>query len=101
MHIPEPENVPGDIVGHTDGCTREHYMYLNNRVNTIGPITIAGQPVYGPDGEWLGMTPNRTEPCHYGTSFVTRAQLEKVGLTAADVPNLRVIDTTGRTPSND
>lgn len=88
---------PADIVPGS-GPTREDYLHWNDSVGTGTQVLQPGEPVLDVDGIPTAMPPAEVVGVYFGGAVVTRAELERVGLTPDDVPNLKVIDPRQETP---
>ena len=84
-------SVPRDVVPGS-GMTRQDYLAQNAAAGTWAEVVISGAPVCDPDGTPIGMTEPTKQTVYRGPTVVTRAELAKVGLTPADVPNLVIED---------
>lgn len=82
---------PRDIVPGS-GLSREDLLRQNANVGSVVDFHIPGEILEDSDGNPIGMTPSRTEKTIFGGASVTPAQLEAVGLTPDDVPNLDVVE---------
>lgn len=86
---------PEDVVPHeraTPAEMREHYLRMNAIAGTWVEVTIPGDVILDPDGVPIGVGESRTELTYHGGAVVMRYQLEDVGLTPEDVPNLSILD---------
>lgn len=81
---------PKDIVPGA-GPTREHLLRLNDSVGTWAPPPPSRIAGYGIDGWPIMVANDDVIGVWRGRSSVTASELERVGLTAADVPKLRVL----------
>lgn len=87
-----PSPIPEDVVRYGDQRTAEHYQRMNDRTGQSIVFRTPGQPIEDVNGSLVGMTPASEEPATFYGAIVTRHELERVGLSPEDVPNLRVID---------
>lgn len=86
------DHPPADVVPArrlTPAERREHYLHLNGIAGTWAEVTIPGEVILDADGWPVGFEAPRTETVHRDAA-VTVAELEVVGLTPEDVPNLTV-----------
>ena len=74
------------------GLTREALLRMNDAVDQFVTVSTSGELLEDVDGRPLGVGPTRVENGIFGGVTVTRADLDRLGLTAEEVPNVRVID---------
>lgn len=89
--IDRAESAPPDVVPPT-GLTREDLLRMNDNTGTWTEVHTPGEVICDADGIPIGMTAGETNTVYFGGATVTPAQLEAVGLTPDDVPNLDVVD---------
>lgn len=82
---------PRDVV-RGSGLTREAVIHQNDMTGKTVQITIPGHVIEDADGNPIGMTPSETSTGTFGGTCMTLRELEAVGLTPEQVPNIRVID---------
>lgn len=85
------EPAPPDVVPGA-GPTRESWLRMNDAVGTWTEVHTPGEVICDADGIPIGMTAGEVNTVYFGGATVTPAQLEAVGLTPDDVPNLNVVD---------
>lgn len=88
----DPSNSPPADVVPGSGLTREVLLAQNAATGTWQKVRIPGEVILDVDGNPIGMEPSREESVCFGGTVVTRSQLEKLGLTPDDVPNVKVMD---------
>lgn len=96
----EQDPVPRDIVPGT-GPDRETLLRQNEMVGTWNEVTTPGDVLLDPEGVPIGVGPPTTERVFFGGLVITAAELARVGLTPAHVPNLTVTDRPKRKDDND
>lgn len=82
---------PRDVVRGT-GLTREDVIRQNDLTGQAVQITVPGEIVEDTDGSIIGITSATTESGIFGGTYMTRSQLDAVGLTPDDVPKIRIIE---------
>lgn len=87
---PPPDVVPPAPASREE--MRAHFLRINDAAGTWVPITTPGEVILDPDGFPIGVEPSRVENHYHGGAEVMLHQLEDVGLTPEDVPNLTVWD---------
>lgn len=81
---------PRDVVPPGPGPSRETLLAMNDAVGTVVEQVIPGEVLVDLDGVPVAVEPSRTETSVFGGATVTRADLDRAGLTEADVPCLTV-----------
>ena len=84
------ESVPADVVP-SSGLTREDLLRQNDAAGTWVAVTTPGELLFDPDGMPIGVGEAETVPTNVGSTTVTRAQLEQLGLTEQEVPNVHIL----------
>ena len=74
---------------------RELYLLFNNAAGKRSELTMTdpGEPVSDVNGAPSHVTQGKTSSGIFAGSRFTRREIEAVGLTAEDLPNLTIIDT--------
>lgn len=91
----DPQSAPPEDIVPPDGprgLTREALIQQNNAVGTVGEYEIPGEVLLDPDGVPVGVGPSSVGRTYIGATFVTRAQLEALGLTEEEVPNVKIVE---------
>lgn len=86
----EDADMPRDVVPGS-GMTRQDYLDQDAAAGTWTAVT-GSKTVFDPDGMPCGATPPETVDVYRGGTVVTADELAAVGLTPADVPNLKIIE---------
>ncbi len=89
MNDPSAGDVPPRDVVPPRGLTREFVLAMNDAVGKPVDITTPGSFAVDVDGLPAGVGPSETHTAPLTVSL-SRAELEQVGLTPADVPNINV-----------
>lgn len=87
-----PSDPPADVVPPSSGPTADTYRRMSALVGRPVRAEFPGEVVCDVDGVPAGVGPSRRVDATMARPIVTRDQLERVGLTPEQVPNLYVID---------
>lgn len=82
--------VPRDVVPPT-GLTREDVLRMNDNTGTWTQIHTPGEVVEDTDGNPIGVTPDEVETVYFAGAAMTEHELEQLGLSPEDVPNIRIL----------
>lgn len=86
---------PRDVVPHREPTPeekREHLLQMNAATDTWREVTRPGEVVCDIDGVPIGIEAPEVETVYCGGAAVTLNDLDRAGLTSADVPKLTVIE---------
>lgn len=87
----EPKFVPPDVVPRRQ-VQRDALLALNSAVGEVCVVYTPGELLEDVDGAPLGVSDSEFQHFTMARPTVHLAAVQAAGLTAADLPNLRIID---------
>lgn len=86
-------DAPADVIPRRPGPSRDAILAMNAAMGAPVDLEHPGEVMVDLDGIPVAVEPSRRERAVFAGATLTRADLDRVGLVPADVPNIRTIDT--------